>query len=377
MSEQSNKMPPVPQESDVLDSGKRKMSHNWTRWLLQVKYKLDVITASIVNLASVSGSGIVSKSGDAWNARTITGSSGDITVTNGDGVSGDPTISSANTGVTAGAYGDATHVARVTVTDKGKITDVTQVEISGGGGGSAFDPVSLFTGVTTGAWFDFTDISQMFQDTAGTVPVTTTGQTVALVKDKSGLGFDASQATSGNRPTLQQDSNGVYYLSFASGNYLTCGQGFNSNSICCVIAYRPTANNGRIIDTRGTGTSGAVKGWQAKGSNPASDLIVLDDGAGSYISITDSYVTNNILTLSGFRYNGSSLYLDYYGDRVNATNSAISDFTNTNTNYIGIAIDGSSQPFVGRLYNIFFVGSKIPFGKYNQLVDYISDLVDF
>jgi hypothetical protein len=41
----------------------------------------------------------------------------------------------------------------------------------------------------------------MFQDTAGTTPVTTPGQTVARINDKSGRGNNATQATTASRPT--------------------------------------------------------------------------------------------------------------------------------------------------------------------------------
>jgi hypothetical protein len=41
----------------------------------------------------------------------------------------------------------------------------------------------------------------MFQDTAGTTPVTTPGQTVARINDKSGRGNNATQATAASRPT--------------------------------------------------------------------------------------------------------------------------------------------------------------------------------
>lgn len=68
---------------------------------------------------------------------------------------GDPplTISHDDSGVTAGVYGDATHVPQFTVDDKGHITDVTEVPIAGGGGGNWwFHPpaASGFALTTTG-----------------------------------------------------------------------------------------------------------------------------------------------------------------------------------------------------------------------------------
>jgi len=50
-------------------------------------------------------------------------------------VDGDVTIDHADSGVTPGTYGDATNVAQITVDAQGHVTDVTEVAISGGGGG--------------------------------------------------------------------------------------------------------------------------------------------------------------------------------------------------------------------------------------------------
>lgn len=64
-----------------------------------------------------------------------------------------------------------------------------------------FSPLSLFSGGAVGVWFDPNDITTLFQDTAGTIPVTATGQSVALMLDKSGNAKHATQATLAQRPT--------------------------------------------------------------------------------------------------------------------------------------------------------------------------------
>ena len=59
-----------------------------------------------------------------------------------------------------------------------------------GGGVVEFSPASLFESGEVGAWYDPSDLSTLFQDTAGTTPVTTSGQTVGLMLDKSqGAGY--------------------------------------------------------------------------------------------------------------------------------------------------------------------------------------------
>lgn len=50
---------------------------------------------------------------------------------------------------------------------------------------SSFTPADLFASGEAGVWFDPSDFSTLFQDVAGTIPVTATGQAVALIRDKS------------------------------------------------------------------------------------------------------------------------------------------------------------------------------------------------
>jgi hypothetical protein len=66
---------------------------------------------------------------------------------------------------------------------------------------AAFSPSSLFAASEPGVWYDPSDLTTLFTDTAGTTPVTATGQTVARINDKSGRGNHATQATTASRPT--------------------------------------------------------------------------------------------------------------------------------------------------------------------------------
>jgi hypothetical protein len=94
--------------------------------------------------------------------------------------------------------------------------------LSGFGGkrnGSApIDPVTLFASGQEGFYIDVSDSSTLFQDTAGSTPVTATGQTVARINDKSGRGHHLVQSNSIKRPTYQQDAQGKYYLDFDGSN---------------------------------------------------------------------------------------------------------------------------------------------------------------
>lgn len=76
-------------------------------------------------------------------------------------------------------------------------------------GASAFTPASL----SPTAWYDPSDLSTLWQDTAGTSAVTADGQSVARIDDKSGNGRHLVQATAGSRP-LYKTSGGLHWLLF-------------------------------------------------------------------------------------------------------------------------------------------------------------------
>ena len=74
---------------------------------------------------------------------------------------------------------------------------------------------SLFANNEQGFAYDPNDLTTMFQDAAGTIPVTGAGQPVGLIKDKSGRGNHAVQTVSASRPILQRNATtGAYYLAF-------------------------------------------------------------------------------------------------------------------------------------------------------------------
>lgn len=77
-------------------------------------------------------------------------------------------------------------------------------------GTAAWRPWILFGPGKAGAWYDPSDLSTMWQDSAGTVAAAV-DQPVGRINDKSGNGNHATQATAGKRPILRLAS-GLYYL---------------------------------------------------------------------------------------------------------------------------------------------------------------------
>lgn len=74
-------------------------------------------------------------------------------------------------------------------------------------GATEFSPYDLFTGGAQGAWYDPSDYTTLFQDSAGATPVTAVEQSVRLMRDKSGNGNHATAPSDASRPVLRSRYN--------------------------------------------------------------------------------------------------------------------------------------------------------------------------
>ena len=88
-------------------------------------------------------------------------------------------------------------------------TDLLRFGLNLGGSGQhkpyIFKPEDLFFLGEQGAYYNPGDISTLFQDAAGTTPVTADGDPVGLAVDKSGNEVNAAQSISASRPVYNVD----------------------------------------------------------------------------------------------------------------------------------------------------------------------------
>jgi hypothetical protein len=83
----------------------------------------------LTGISNLTGTGVVIRTAaDTYTTRTVTAGTG-ISVTNGDGVSGNPTVGLSNVG-TAGTYGSASQVPVITTNAQGQVSSVTNTAIA-------------------------------------------------------------------------------------------------------------------------------------------------------------------------------------------------------------------------------------------------------
>jgi hypothetical protein len=127
------------------------------------------------------------------------------------------------------------------------------------GGVAAFDPATLFASGEQGGWYDPSDLTTLFQDTAGLTPVTATGQSVGRMLDKSGRGNHLT-ATGTERPTYQVDGSGFPYLQ-ANGTtsrmYTAAGVDLTGTTrvVLCVAVRVEGTGNQAIFSNNSVGAS--------------------------------------------------------------------------------------------------------------------------
>lgn len=119
--------------------------------------------------------------------------------------------------------------------------------------GGVWSPIRLFNAASNGVLLDASRLDTLFQDAAGTTPVTTAGQPVGRVLDQSGGARHATQSTSAARPTYRLDIYGRAYLEFDGvDDWLTTASmalAAGGRTVIAALQKRSDASVGTVMET--------------------------------------------------------------------------------------------------------------------------------
>ena len=234
----------------------------------------------------------------------------------------------------------------------------------------AWSPLSLFAASEVGAWYDPSDLTTMFQDRAGSIPVTADGQTVGKILDKSGRGNHAVAPTDAARPLYKTD--GTYHwmqfdgvddslstaaINFTATDKMSVFAGVRKNSdttayaAVCGLSSAPGTTNGAFeinAPAGGTTFGSYLRGTQTTGY------------ASSGYAAPVTKIFSSIYDISGaLRVNEVDARLD--GVRFTTTQEGAVDAGTGNFGnhplYIGQR-GGSTLPFNGNIYSLIVRGAS-------------------
>lgn len=226
-----------------------------------------------------------------------------------------------------------------------------------------FSPKSLFSSGEQGAWYDPSDLSTMFQDSAGTTPVTGAGQVIGLIQDKSGNANHAFQDIEASKPILRNVL-GLWWVAFdgvddyletkpldftntnkLSGFFGLRKSNANPTSIFAELSVSSALNNGTFAIFAPPSFSPSL----TFGSRARSDAS-LDNTSNPAFPIKSDASLSLLIDFAGFtnvlRVNGNQTSISSAPSAVNFGNNAL---------YIGRR-GGVAQPFEGRMYGLIVRG---------------------
>jgi hypothetical protein len=229
----------------------------------------------------------------------------------------------------------------------------------------------LFSNGVQGFFYDPNDLSTMYQDAAGTVPVTGVGQAVGLIRDKSGRNNHAFQTTSASRPILRQNAvTGANYLEFdGSDDFLqTSNIDFTAtNKMSLFVGVRKLSDASIACVIESGSSYGNPKGGFMLQAPPANGFgsygAAVSGTAGNlFTGNINGYTSPDSATLSLKMDLSKEIYSDQLKLRINATDKTYSsgasakggNFANTLV-YIGRR-GGTTTPFNGHIYSLIGIG---------------------
>lgn len=225
-----------------------------------------------------------------------------------------------------------------------------------------FSPAALFASGEQGFWYDPSDFSTLFQDSAGTIPVTDVEQPVGKISDKSGRGNHATQTIGGAYPVLRRTASGRYYLAFDGTDDFLVTSTIDLSAtaqVSTVVGVEKSTDTAGIISEGGTSiNTGSGKFSLRTDANPDFSFISRGSISAQASSVATYTVPATVVLtglgdivndLSTLRINGEQV------SQVTTDQGTSTTYSGSNVYYIGRRA-GTSVPFNGRLYGMIVLG---------------------
>lgn len=229
--------------------------------------------------------------------------------------------------------------------------------------------------LTLTGWWDPSDLSTMFQDTAGTTPVTADGQPVARINDKSGNGRHFTQSGSAERPTYKT-SGGLHWLDFdGTDDYLTSG------AVTMASFASVSVHDFYIAGRFDAVSTDAALGYQnvciiagldadfifaaARSSNFLGSGVF--SGSDKYANQAFTVANNNFLVTS--RHDGSSLYCSVNGS---AETSLACGSANATSDVLNVCRNAFATITDGRWYGACFSATALSAPNRTSLITWLG-----
>jgi hypothetical protein len=211
--------------------------------------------------------------------------------------------------------------------------------------------------------YDPNDLTTLYQDAAGAIPVTAAGQPVGLVKDKSGRNNHAYQTVSASRPILQRNEvTGAYYLAFDGvDDFLqTNNIDFTATDKVSLFAGIKEVSSGiQVIAELGADTAtnqgtylfsleGSKYTFKSRGSV---NLVAVQSASTQVVTVPDLSVVSARGNISG---DSNTIKRNGINGSPSTGDLGLGNYGN-HPLYIGRRA-GTSLPFNGHLYSLIIVG---------------------
>lgn len=222
-----------------------------------------------------------------------------------------------------------------------------------------FVPVDLFNLGQQGVWYDISDKATLFQDAAGTVPVTAVDQPVGRVLDKSGNNNHAftPDVSATSRPLFKVDETGRSYLLFDGSNDLMVTNSINftaTDKMSAVIGLRKLSDAARGMIIELSATVANTGAFAIDIVPPAYRIFGVSNSGSASSLLTVTAPSSRVVT---GQWSGNAISLRENGVLGVAGNQVSAKFGNYPL-YIGRR-GGATLPLNGRLYGLIVCGAAL------------------